>query len=141
MANDLNKWQGIGRLGKNPEIRYSSSGKAIASFSVACGSSWKDKQTGEKKEATEWVNCTAFDRLAEIVGEYLHKGSRVYAEGRIKTDKYEKDGQTHYSTKVIVEVMQMLDGKSCDEERHDKKVEAQPAKAAGFDDFDKDIPF
>ena len=111
MANDLNKCMFIGRLGKDPEIRYVASGDAVAGFSIATGESWKDKQ-GQKQERTEWVNCTAFGKLAEIVGEYLRKGSKVYIEGKMKTEKYtDNNGVEKYSTKIIVQNMQMLDSK------------------------------
>lgn len=146
MANDLNRWQGIGRLGKDPEVRYLPDGRAVASFSVACGSSWKDKQSGEKKESTEWVNISAFGQLAEIMGKYLKKGSRIFVEGRLKTDKYQKDGQDHYSTKVIADSMQMLDSKSDTSASPSSMAassthSAPTAPAAVFDDFDDDIPF
>ena len=111
MANDLNKCMFIGRLGKDPEIRYVASGDAVAGFSIATGESWKDKQ-GQKQERTEWVNCTTFGKLAEIVGEYLRKGSKVYIEGKMKTEKYtDNNGVEKYSTKIIVQNMQMLDSK------------------------------
>lgn len=135
MSNDLNQFQCIGRLGKDPETRYMPNGEAVASFSVAVGSQWKTKD-GEKKESTEWVNCSAFGKLAEIVQSYLHKGSQVYVSGRLKTDKYEKDGQTHYSTKVVVDRMQMLGGKP------EGKPEGEPkSNHPGFNDMDSDIPF
>jgi single-strand DNA-binding protein len=107
----VNKWIGIGNLGKDPEIRSMPNGKSVASFSIACSESWKDKNTGEKVEKTEWVNCTAFDKLADTIGKYLKKGKPVYIEGRLQTDKYEKDGQTKYSTKVVVSEMKMLGAK------------------------------
>lgn len=149
MSNDLNLCQFLGRLGKDPDIRYTGDGKAIASFSLACGSSWKDKQ-GNKQESTEWVNCTAFGKLAEIVGEYVTKGSQLYVSGRIKTDKYEKDGKTLYSTKIVVDNMQMLGGKG---EKSEPKVEQEnthraqakePAKIDAkdpFGDMEDDITF
>jgi single-strand DNA-binding protein len=151
VANDLNQYQCIGRLGKEPEVRYMANGKAVASFSVAVGSSWKDA-SGEKREETEWVNVTAFDKLGEICGEYLKKGSQVYISGRLKTDKYEKDGQTRYSTKVIADRMQMLGGKT--EGGQDEATQRPAAKSHGerpggpknrpatdFDDMACDIPF
>lgn len=108
MANDLNQCQFIGRLGQDPEMRYMPSGDAVASFSVACGEKWKDKQ-GQPQERTEWVNCTAFGKLAEIIGEYLKKGSQVFVSGKMKTEKYQaQDGTDRYSTKIIVQNMQML---------------------------------
>jgi len=107
----INKWIGIGRLGKNPEVRQLSGGSTVANFSIAVSESWKDKTTGEKKEQTEWINIVAFGRLAEICGEYLKKGKEVFVEGKLKTDSYEKDGSTRYSTKVIAHTMQMLGGR------------------------------
>lgn len=144
MANDLNRWQGIGRLGKDVDIRYTADGKAIASFSIACGESWKDKQTGAKQERTEWVNVAAFGKLAEIMGKYLSKGSQVFIEGRLKTDKWDKDGQTHYSTKVIADSVQMLGGGQNVQQGASQASQqpAQQAPSSGFDDFENDpIPF
>lgn len=143
MSNDLNQWQGIGRLGKDPEARSTSSGTAITSFSIACG--WK---SGDK-EGTEWVNVTVFGKLAEICGEYLVKGKQVFIQGRLTTDKYEKDGVTRYSTKVIADRMQMLganDGarsSQSEQPRQEKPREASFGDAAtGGDAFDSDpIPF
>lgn len=144
MSNDLNQCQFIGRLGKDPEMRYMQSGEALASFSIAVGSKWKDKQ-GEAKESTEWVNITAFGKLAEICGEYLKKGSQVFVSGRMKTDKYtDKDGLEKYSTKVVISDMQMLGGKPADAgDRPARTEKAAPAKATdtGFDDLEGDIPF
>jgi single-strand DNA-binding protein len=127
----INKFIGIGRIGKDPEIRKTQQGKAIASFSIACSESWRDKE-GNKQERTEWVNCTAFDKLGEICGKYLTKGKQVYIEGRLQTDKYDKDGQTHYSTKVVVAEMKMLGDKSGDEKA--KPVASSP-------DSEEEIPF
>ncbi|HKI53911.1 MAG TPA: single-stranded DNA-binding protein [Anaerolineales bacterium] len=141
MANDLNRCEFIGRLGKPPETRYMPNGKAVTSFSLAVGSQWKNK-AGEKQEATEWVNCTAFDKLGEICGEYLKKGSQVYVSGKLKTDKYDKDGVTHYSTKVIVNEMQMLGGKSEQKEQTaDAGNNAKDYGNNGFDNFNDDIVF
>lgn len=103
----VNKWIGVGNLGKDPEMRQTQAGKAVASFSIACSESWKDK-SGEKQERTEWVSVSAFDKLAEICGKYLKKGSQVYVEGRLQTDKYQKNGVDHYSTKVVINDMRML---------------------------------
>jgi len=144
MANDLNQCQFIGRLGKEPETRYLSSGDAVTSFSIACGSQWKDKQTGEKKEATEWVNITAFGKLAEICGEYLKKGSQVFISGKMKTDKYQdkETGADRYSTKIIADNMQMLGGKRDNEPAQDSH---NTAKSDGYapqgGGMDEDIPF
>lgn len=131
MANDLNQCTFTGRLGKDPEIRYTPSGDAVASFSMAVGEAWKDKSTGEKKEKTEWVSVCAFGKLAEITAEYLSKGSFILIVGKLRTDKYEKDGQTRYSTKIIANQMQMLGGKS------DKP---QDEGHGGQDDVE-DVPF
>lgn len=146
MANDLNNCNFIGRLGKDVEIRYMPSGGAVASFSIAVGSQWTDKQSGEKREETEWVNLTAFGKLAEICEKYLTKGSQVFVSGRMKTDKYEKDGVTRYSTKVIVDRMQMLGSRGDNQQSAQNNSTAQaktaqPAQQANVDDFDDDIPF
>lgn len=136
----VNKWIGIGNLGKDPEVRYMPSGKAVASFSIACSESWKDKTTGEKQERTEWVNCTAFDKLGEICEKYLKKGSQVYVEGRLQTDKYQKDGQDRYSTKVVINDMKML-GKKEGSSSDYAPVAAAPAAAPAAVNFEDDIPF
>ncbi len=112
MANDLNNCQFIGRLGQDPEIKYLPSGDAVANFSVAVGEKWKDKQ-GQAQERTEWVNCAAFGKLGEIIGEHLRKGSQVFISGKMKTEKYQaQDGTDRYSTKIVVRDMQMLGSKS-----------------------------
>jgi len=113
MANDLNKFMCIGRLGKDPEVRFMPNGNAVVGFSISLGESWKDKNTGEKQERTEWVNCSAFGKLAEIIGEYVKKGSKIYIDGKMRTEKYTgNDGVEKYATKIIVDNMQMLDSKS-----------------------------
>jgi single-strand DNA-binding protein len=105
----VNKWIGIGNLGRDPEMRYTASGEAICNFSIACTESWKDKQTGEKKEMTEWVRISFFGKLAEIAGQYLKKGSQVYIEGSLRTRKWtDKDGQERYTTEIRGEEMKML---------------------------------
>ena len=111
MASDLNQCSFIGRLGRDPETRYTPSGDAVTSFSIAVGESWKDKDSGEKKETTEWVRCVAWRKLGEICGEWLKKGQQVFIGGKMKTRKWQKDGQDHYSTEIVVEQMQMLGGK------------------------------
>lgn len=127
----LNKFQGIGNLGRDPEMRQLNDGKAVTNFSVALTERYKDK-SGESKEVTEWVNVVTFGRLAEIAAQYLAKGSMVYFEGKLKTDKYDKNGETRYTTKVIAERFEMLGGKK---DRPAKKDDS------GFDDMDNDIPF
>lgn len=112
MSNDLNNCQFIGRLGKDPEVSYMPNGNAVSNFTVAVGEQWKDNN-GVKQERTEWVQCAAFGKLAEIIGEYLQKGKQVFISGKMKTEKYQaQDGSDRYSTKIVVRDMQMLGGKS-----------------------------
>lgn len=143
----LNRCEFIGNLGKDPEIRYAPSGDAVASFSIACSDKWKDKKTGENVERTEWINVTAFGKLGEIIGKYLKKGSKVFISGKMNTDKYEKDGVTKYSTKIIAREMIMLDGKGDKPEANDSQNQSsvpanQVAQQSVIDpNFDDDIPF
>lgn len=128
----------VGNLGKDPDIRYTSAGKAIANLTVATSESWKDKNTGGKQERTEWHKVTFFDKLAEIVGQYLKKGSKIYLEGKLQTRKWQdKDGQDRYTTEIVGSEMKMLGGKSEGEPR------AAPAPAASnaVNDFEDEIPF
>lgn len=112
MSKDLNLCQFIGRLGKDPEMRYTPAGAAVANFSIASSEQWKDKQSGEKQERTEWVRIVAFNRLAEVIGEYLKKGSKIYISGRMQTRKWQDDsGADRYSTEIVANNMQMLDTK------------------------------
>ena len=111
----LNRVQLIGRLGKDPETRFTPTGKKVCNFSVAVGSRWKGAE-GEMKEATEWFNIEAWGRIGEICQEYLAKGRLVYLEGRLHTDQYEKDGEKRYSTKVVALQMQILERKAGEEE-------------------------
>lgn len=112
MAGSVNKVILIGHLGKDPEMRYTAAGAAIASFSLATSESWKDKQSGEKTDKTEWHNIVMFDKVAEIAGQYLRKGSLVYLEGKLQTDKWtDKEGHDRYTTKVIANQMTMLGNK------------------------------
>jgi single-strand DNA-binding protein len=127
----LNRVQLIGRLGKDPEGKFTPTGKKVVHFSVAISIRWKSKE-GETKEYTEWVNVEAWGRLGEICQEYLKKGSLVFLEGRLKTDKYEDKGETRYFTKVVALAMQMLDRKPNDEpiltvEEEASEYEAEPA--------------
>ena len=107
----LNKVMLIGRLGKDPEIRYSQQGTAVVNFSIATSEQWTDKNTGDRQEKTEWHNIVVFGKQAEISEKYLSKGSQIYIEGRLQTDKYEKEGQTHYMTKIVAANFQFLGGK------------------------------
>jgi single-strand DNA-binding protein len=142
----LNKVQIIGRVGKDPEVRYSTNGDAMANFTVATSERYKDKQTGEAVEKTEWHNVSAFRRLGEIVGEYVKKGSLIYIEGKIQTRKYDKDGVTHYATGIVASEMKMLGGKAEGQQpqsqpRPQQKPAPSQSSGSGFDDMDDDIPF
>jgi len=112
MARGLNKVMLIGRLGKDPDLRFTQGGMAVASFSVATSEGWTDKATNEKKERTEWHRIVAFGKLGEICGEYLAKGKQVYIEGRLQTRSWEQDGVTKYTTEIVANDMQMLDPKN-----------------------------
>lgn len=111
MARGVNKVILIGNLGKDPEVKFFPNGDAFCNCTLATSESWNDKQSGEKKERTEWHNVVFTKKLAEIVGQYLKKGSKVYVEGSLRTRKWEKDGQDRYTTEIVVQDMQMLDGK------------------------------
>jgi len=150
MARGVNKVILIGNLGKDPEVRYMPSGGAVANVTLATSETWKDKQSGEKQERTEWHNVVFYNRLAEIAGEYLKKGSKVYVEGRLQTRKWQdKEGRDRYTTEIIASEMQMLDGRGGGggEGYGGGAGQSQPAPAArekvaaGTDDFDDDIPF
>ena len=109
----LNSCNFIGRLGNDPEIKHLPSGGAVASISIACSEKWRDKETGQQKEKTEWIRCSAFGKLAEIMGEYLRKGALVYVSGKMQTRKYQdQSGQDRYSTEIVISEMKMLGGKS-----------------------------
>lgn len=111
MARGVNKVILVGNLGGDPEVKYTGGGTAVCTLSVATSENWKDKQTGEQQERTEWHRVKMFGRLAEIAGEYLKKGRQVYIEGSLRTDKYtDKEGIQRYSTDIIANEMQMLSG-------------------------------
>lgn len=157
--SSLNKVQLIGRLGNDPEVKYMPSGDAVANLSLATSENWKDKASGEKKEATEWHRCSMFGRLAEIAGEYLKKGALIYVEGKIKTRKWtDKDNIERYTTEIHVHEMKMLGSKSDGEgggrdsnnggSRQPNRAaqQSRPAsqstpKNGSFDEVDDDIPF
>lgn len=113
----LNRVQLIGRLGRDPESKFTPTGKKVAHFSVAVSNRWKDRE-GEVRESTEWVNVEAWERLGETCQEYLSKGSLVYIEGRLKTDKYEDQGETRYFTKVVAQAVQFLDNRNAGSQDH-----------------------
>ncbi len=145
----VNKVIIIGNLGNDPEVRYSNSGAAIANISVATSESWKDKTTGERQERTEWHRITMFNRLGEIAGEYLKKGSKVYIEGKLQTRKWQDpQGNDRYSTDIIADQMQMLDGKGDAgqqsggyQQQGNRPQQPAPSQPAPATDFDDDIPF
>jgi len=143
MARGVNKVIIVGNLGGDPETRYMPSGSAVTNFTVATNESWKDKQTGEQKERTEWHKVAMFNRLAEIAAEYLRKGSQVYIEGKLRTRKWQgQDGQDRYTTEIIADEMQMLGGRGGaggGESFGGGGGNAPPQP--GPDDFDDDIPF
>jgi single-strand DNA-binding protein len=153
----VNKVIIVGNLGRDPETRYMPSGDAMTSIAVATTDKWRDKASGEQKEATEWHRIAFFGKLAEIAGQYLKKGSQVYVEGRLKTRKYtDKDGVEKYSTEIVADTMQMLGSRmgagagsaQMDEGGYStpSRAPAQaparaPAKAPNLSDIDDDIPF
>ncbi|MBV8659561.1 MAG: single-stranded DNA-binding protein [Burkholderiales bacterium] len=165
----LNKVLLIGNLGRDPEVRYMPNGEAVANFSIATTDSWKDKNSGQKQEKTEWHNIVMYRRLAEIAGQYLKKGSQIYIEGRLQTRKWQdkQSGQDRYTTEIIADQMQMLGGRGgmgagggTEYDQSASYSEAPPAPRGGqsapqgggqpraaaqkpqsFDDFEDDIPF
>ena len=150
MARGINKVILVGNLGADPETRYAPSGTAVTSFSVATSESWKDKQSGEQRERTEWHRVKAFGRLAEIMSEYLRKGSQVYIEGSLRTDKWQdKSGQDRYTTEVIASEMQMLGGRGGGQQGGGSSFgggqqgggSAPPQPGPDDGGFDDDIPF
>lgn len=155
MARGVNKVILVGHLGKDPEVRYSPNGGAVANVTLATSESWKDKNTGEKQERTEWHRVVFFGRLAEIAGEYLKKGAQIYVEGRLQTRKWQdKEGKDRYTTEVVAGEMQMLGSREgrgapaemMEDEGSAARPTSSPARAAGqksapMDDFDDDIPF
>ena len=163
---DLNEWQGIGRLGRDIELRYLPNGDAVASFSIACDDSYKDKQTNQKVERTEWVRCVAFRQTAEFLAEYLRKGARILVKGKLKTREYEKDGVKHYVTEIHADRgTQIIDWPERDQQQtqqqprqqaprqqtnnqqqrtsnqQQQRQQPQPQPQPDFDSFDDDIPF
>jgi single-strand DNA-binding protein len=154
----INKVIIVGNLGRDPETRYLPSGEAVTNISVATTSTWKDKASGEKKEETEWHRISAFGRLAEIMGEYLKKGSQVYIEGQLRTRKWQdkETGKDRYSTEIRADVMQMLGGRAGAGEarggggeprgesapRGEGAAKPAPKKSGGkIEDMEDDIPF
>ena len=159
MARGINKVILIGNLGADPEVRFMPSGGAVANVRVATNETWKDRQSGEQQERTEWHRVVFFGKLAEIAGQYLRKGSKVYIEGRLQTREWEKDGIKRYTTEIVVDIggqMQMLDSRDDSGSQNggsDTQSQSQvtqqrqqpaaqmPPEQAGPGDFDDDIPF
>ncbi len=147
----VNKVILIGNLGKDPDVRYMPNGNAVANVTIATSESWKDKNTGEMQERTEWHRVVFFRRLAEVVGEYVKKGSKIYVEGRLQTRKWQdQSGQDRYTTEIVADQMQMLDsrggggGGSYGGSQASPSAPQQSAPAAPMPDdggFDDDIPF
>jgi len=136
----LNRWQGIGRLGKDPEIRNLDNGNTLANFSLAVSDTFKDKTTGEKKETTEWVNCVAWKGLADLAGRFLHKGDLIFVEGKLKTRTWEKDNVTRYITEVVIDNMTMLSSKKPQATRQ-TVTESQGRQVGSEERGTDDLPF
>ncbi len=152
MARGVNKVILVGNLGKDPEVRYMPSGSAVANVTIATSESWKDKTSGERQERTEWHNVVFYNRLAEIAGEYLKKGSKVYVEGSLRTRKWQdkNSGADRYTTEIIANDMQMLDGRGAGEghsggggggQSRSSAPPREESMAGAAADFDDDIPF
>lgn len=146
MARGINKVILIGNLGKDPEAKFMPNGNAVTNIAVATSESWKDKQTGQQQERTEWHRVVFFNRLAEIAGEYLKKGAKVYLEGSLRTRKWQgQDGQDRYTTEIVASEMQMLDSRGGAESSGAPGHQAAPAAASSPSEpppeFDDDIPF
>ena len=154
-SRGINKVILVGNLGNDPEVRYMPNGNAVANISLATSDSWKDKTSGEQQEKTEWHRVVFFNRLAEIVEQYVKKGSKLYVEGRLQTRSWEQEGVKRYSTEIVASEMQMLDGRAGPQETNDNAFgqsqrppepsqsegQSKAAQPANFDNFDDDIPF
>jgi single-strand DNA-binding protein len=164
MARGINKVILVGNIGQDPEAKYMPNGNAVTNISVATSESWKDKNTGQQQERTEWHRVVLFNKLGEIAGQYLKKGAKVYIEGSLRTRKWQgQDGQDRYTTEIVASDMQMLDGRggaggeytpptSEDSWGQPSRPQSpaanksapaaqEPPSAGGFNDFDDDIPF
>lgn len=145
MARGVNKVILIGNTGKDPEVRYMPTGKAVANISIATSEKWKDKQTGEDQERTEWHNLVFFGRVAEIVGEFVKKGQQIYVEGMLRTRKWQdKEGNDRWSTEIVCHNMQLLGNRGSGGGREQSQESSHPEASAPRDsgeDFDDDIPF
>lgn len=141
MSRGINKVILVGTLGADPDMRYMPNGKGVANIRIATNESWKDRETGDRKERTEWHTVVLFDKLGEIAGEYLRKGSQVYIEGSLRTRKWQdKEGKDRYSTEIVARDMQMLGGKpQC--ERSPRQEREPERHGSDVGEFDDDIPF
>jgi single-strand DNA-binding protein len=146
----VNKVILVGNVGQDPEVRYMPNGNAVANLSVATSETWKDKNTGDQQEKTEWHRLVFFNRLAEIVEQYVKKGSKIYIEGRLQTRSWEQDGQTKYMTEIVASEMQMLDSSgsggasspASSPSNAGRSTAGNPNEVpSNFDNFDDDIPF
>ena len=154
-SRGVNKVILVGNVGNDPEVRYMPNGNAVANVSVATSDSWKDRNTGDQQERTEWHRVVFFNRLAEIVEQYVKKGTKLYLEGRLQTRSWEQDGAKRYSTEIVANEMQMLDSRGAggvNQEFGDQAPPAAPSQdsekgssqqpsSSNFDNFDDDIPF
>ena len=154
-SRGVNKVILVGNVGNDPEVRYMPNGNAVANVSVATSDSWKDRNTGDQQERTEWHRVVFFNRLAEIVEQYVKKGTKLYLEGRLQTRSWEQDGAKRYSTEIVANEMQMLDSRGAggvNQEFGDQPPPAAPSQdsekastqqpsSSNFDNFDDDIPF
>ncbi|MCX2802229.1 single-stranded DNA-binding protein [Microbulbifer thermotolerans] len=150
MARGVNKVILVGNLGQDPETKTTQNGNAVAVISVATSETWKDKQTGQQQERTEWHRVVFFNRLAEIAGQYLRKGSKIYVEGSLRTRKWQdQNGQDRYTTEIVASEMQMLDSRGDQQQQfqqqhnqqHSAPAPQQPAPGGVDNSFDDDIPF
>ena len=150
-SRGVNKVILVGNVGNDPEVRYMPNGNAVANISIATSDSWKDRNTGEQQERTEWHRVVFFNRLAEIVEQYVKKGTKLYLEGRLQTRSYEQDGVKKYSTEIVANEMQMLDSRGATGSNQEFGDQSNPPTSppqdseqqasANFDNFDDDIPF
>ena len=147
-SRGINKVILVGNVGQDPETRYMPNGNAVTNISLATSETWKDKNTGEQQERTEWHRVTFYQRLAEIVAEYVKKGSKLYVEGRLQTRSWEQDGVKRYATDIIANEMQMLDSRGSGDNYSSSQASPPPRNEtptqqapADVDSFDDDIPF
>lgn len=159
MSRGVNRWHGIGNLCADPDVRHTANGSAVTNIRIACNDSYTDKITGQKVDRAEYIGVVFFNKLAEIAGQYLKKGAKVYVEGSLRTRQWEKDGQKHYTTEIVANEMQMMDSRGDTGQPEQRRAntgdggkayrEASGGRAApaapttSFDDFDDDgpIPF